>query len=544
MELNLLPIVFVVTATWLVHSSLLLGGAALVSRVYRNIPPRMAEWLWKTAILLPCLTTAIQCSNPQALALWQWQLALPENTRATPTARNEIAPAPDPPGWPSPNPDASPARADWQIEILPDDSPAIAEKPISHTLDPAMKKAPLVSLSGMPEERLVALGPAVPQVPSENGQKAPLEAAHAPPSQVSTELYPFPDPQAGNPWFVSFWVGLVFVLGMIGGGRLLWLCIKARNVLLRASPLSTGPAWRELQKLLAQCDQSIEIELVDSDAISIPAAAGLFRRRIVLPRGIESRFNRDELQALLAHELGHHVRGDVWWLWCGRVACHLLPWQPLLFLAARRWQQAAEPLCDDWAIAQRINPVTLAKSLTQVAECQLTQPLVGPAAAQTPSQLGYRVKRLLEYMPPHGLGLNRRLLGVAALLIASVVVAGAPAIVWPFEEEQTDPIPITEADARQGDQNTSRDSRTDAERESPTVPSFLATTSHSPDSARTLPPDVRRELEATTADLNRMLRLLKDHNKDLELQEVANRLRRKLENLRSRSLIDSELGHH
>ncbi len=73
------------------------------------------------------------------------------------------------------------------------------------------------------------------------------------------------------------------------------------------------------------------------DAITEPFACGLLRWTIVLPAGIEQRLSGSEMKALLAHEVAHLVRRDPWWLWLGEVLCTCLAFQPLNFLARRRW---------------------------------------------------------------------------------------------------------------------------------------------------------------------------------------------------------------
>lgn len=553
MALNLLAVVFVVMVTWLVHSSLLLGGAALLSRVHRNMSPRQTEWLWKTAILLPCLTTAIQCSSPQALALWQWELASPVEAKTPLTSEREIAAVPEPQIPLSTSNDTPKVATEWQMEILPEDPPAIAEKPHDHKTEIANGPVPppfSLELDREPDLQF-SVAPALKksQRTATEQQNPPTEGKAAKQSNPPTQARPISEPATGTPWFVPFGVGVMIVMGMIGGGRFIWLFVTTRKVTARARPLSAGLAYHELQQLLTRHGKTIEIQLVESDAISIPAAGGLFRRRIYLPRNIESRFDPEEVQALLAHELGHHVRGDVWWLWLGRVACHLLPWQPLLLLAVRRWQQAAEPLCDDWAIARNIHPVTLAKSLTQVAQCHLTQPLLGPAAAQGPSQLTFRVKRLLENKPEYSSRLNRHWLVAITMVVASGVIVGAPAILLP-SDENPDQARTTDS-VRIGQENRGDKSKepqpkaADSEKPSPTA--AISPDSHQPasvhpidPSSTSLPPDILRELTATTADLNRMLRLLQKHKDNPELQEAANQLRRRLDRLRSNDLIDRE----
>lgn len=125
------------------------------------------------------------------------------------------------------------------------------------------------------------------------------------------------------------------------------------------------------------------VDVACSELAGEPVACGLWRWRILLPAEIEKVLAPAELKALLAHELAHLVRGDVAWLWVGRFLCSCLAFQPLNFLARRRWQRAAEPLCDDWAVREGVvAPLDLARCLATIAEWRLGRGPERPAMAQ------------------------------------------------------------------------------------------------------------------------------------------------------------------
>ena len=116
--------------------------------------------------------------------------------------------------------------------------------------------------------------------------------------------------------------------------------------------------------------------------------------KIVLPPSRES-LPRDELRAVLAHELGHFARGDVWWLLIGRVLTTYFGFQPLNRLARREWTAAAECLCDEWAIGRGGERLTLARCLTALAEHRLTGISLADALAAvgSPSSLRTCIER-------------------------------------------------------------------------------------------------------------------------------------------------------
>ncbi len=136
--------------------------------------------------------------------------------------------------------------------------------------------------------------------------------------------------------------------------------------------------------------------LLFSADIAEPMACGVWHPTILLPEDIEARLNPDELRALLAHEFAHLQRGDVMWLWLGRVLSNCLGFQPLNAVARRAWQVTAEIQCDDWAVEHDVSAMSLASCLAQVAEWKLDR-VSAAALAVTGSSgsLTVRIERLL-----------------------------------------------------------------------------------------------------------------------------------------------------
>ena len=142
---------------------------------------------------------------------------------------------------------------------------------------------------------------------------------------------------------------------------------------------------------------------------------------------------------MLAHELGHLVRQDPLWLGVA-VACEsLFFFQPLNRLARRRIQEAAEYLCDDWAVRQTGGSLTLAKCLAEVATWMDAGARAVPVAgmAENRSQLVERVHRLVEGVAVAARGL-RMAVPVAALALSSMAFA-APGVSPPCDQGEQAP---------------------------------------------------------------------------------------------------------
>jgi len=53
------------------------------------------------------------------------------------------------------------------------------------------------------------------------------------------------------------------------------------------------------------------VRVIETDAAPGPLAFGLVRRYVAFPRDIDDRYDADERALALAHEIGHHQRGDL-----------------------------------------------------------------------------------------------------------------------------------------------------------------------------------------------------------------------------------------
>jgi HEAT repeat protein/beta-lactamase regulating signal transducer with metallopeptidase domain len=138
------------------------------------------------------------------------------------------------------------------------------------------------------------------------------------------------------------------------------------------------------------------IRLTATPGLSSPVALG--RDEIALPEAALTDLDRDQQRSLLAHELAHLERRDPAWLALACLTERAFFLQPLNLLARVKLQEAAELLCDDWAVHRTGSGVSLAACLVKVAEWVDTSPRAIPLAgmAERRSQLVTRIHRLIE----------------------------------------------------------------------------------------------------------------------------------------------------
>ncbi len=177
--------------------------------------------------------------------------------------------------------------------------------------------------------------------------------------------------------------------------------------------------------------------LVTREAVG-PAVIGLFRPTIILPRALVERKSAEELTPLLAHELVHVRRGDLWMGLLQTVAVGVWWFHPLVRLASRRLSREAERCCDEEVLAELgCEPAGYARSLLDVLELKSTLTPVPAFPGVRPVEItSQRLERIMQI----GQGGHRRAplwCRLAVVVFAGGVLPGA-ALAW------KEPEPVVE----------------------------------------------------------------------------------------------------
>lgn len=176
-------------------------------------------------------------------------------------------------------------------------------------------------LSQMGPQALVLIVPTAGVGPSPAASGAAAQVAAAAPVDWSLIL-------------ALLWgAGMLAVLGW-QLSHYLWF---SRRVLREATPLG----------------QVGKITLIESAAASGPLAFGVLRPVVAFPRDFAARYDADEQELALAHELGHHRRGDLWanWIALGVLALHWF--NPVVWIAYRAFRSDQEMANDAGVLARR-----------------------------------------------------------------------------------------------------------------------------------------------------------------------------------------------
>ncbi|WP_166211907.1 M56 family metallopeptidase [Cognatiluteimonas telluris] len=212
-------------------------------------------------------------------------------------------------------------------------------------------------------------------------------------------------------WLVG--VGAM-LLRRFGGWRLL-------RALDRHPSTALPPPWQaRLDAMRAAMGISRTVVVRLSAEVAGPFTARLLRPVVWLPLSLLAQLPRDQVEALLAHELAHIARMD--WLWNGAqcVLEALLFFHPAAWWLGRRIRQEREHACDDTAVAVCGDAIALAEALAQLERQRPSTPRLVLAAQG--GSLMKRITRLLAVPPVRarwGAAIGTGLLVVAGVLVVA-----------------------------------------------------------------------------------------------------------------------------
>lgn len=368
--------------TFLLHSTVWLGGAWLLLRQFPSITPAVRDWVWKGVFVGSLLSPTLQVSGGTFLG-WeglQQDLALATKT----TLADEVTPAP---------------TEEFFAEVQLTTPPAIGH---------ALQFSPDVEL---PQGEVALLSMVEPEAPSDSAalgtfllKPHPADLQTWPEATVTANAIKPEVPASTSEEVLPLWLQILIGIWAVGAaiGLIRWFAalVSLRRQLQGRMELTTGSLVRTIQKDLARLGsrRAKRIRFSVSDRIQVPVAFGVFRGEVCMPVRALRELDTAQQQTMLGHELAHLLRRDPVWLAAFHLVQRILFLQPLLRLARREALIAAEELCDAWAIHRSGHRVALAECLTTVAQWMRPGQADLPVAcmARPGSPLGRRVERLLD----------------------------------------------------------------------------------------------------------------------------------------------------
>lgn len=183
--------------------------------------------------------------------------------------------------------------------------------------------------------------------------------------------------------------------------------------------------------------------LLVSEAGDGPLLLGLWRPAVVVPSALLSEGSPGDVRLVLAHELAHLRRYDLWWNALPALAQVVFFFHPLAYLAGRSWHLAQEMAADERALCVTRAPIEdYGALLVRVAAARrgVARPgsLMAVRAVDSPRILQKRLIAMKTFVP---VSRARRAATTAALLTS----AGLGLAPWRAVAQQPRPVAPTAA---------------------------------------------------------------------------------------------------
>ena len=166
------------------------------------------------------------------------------------------------------------------------------------------------------------------------------------------------------PWLDVAWLLGVACLSIrtIGGWRLIQR--------LRRSALVEAPeaVYANFLRLCERLGITGQVSLRIAEHIQGPLAIGIARSLILLPAAALMALSPEQLEAVLAHELGHVRRADYLWNLIQTMVETLLFFHPAVWWLGGRVREQRELCCDDVAVQSCADPLVYATALLRLEE--------------------------------------------------------------------------------------------------------------------------------------------------------------------------------
>jgi beta-lactamase regulating signal transducer with metallopeptidase domain len=203
--------------------------------------------------------------------------------------------------------------------------------------------------------------------------------------------------RAMQPYVMAGWLAGVLILST----RLLFSLLSVQWLKRGRRPLPETLADR-FERLGRRLGLSTATRMFLSDRVGEAIVVGFWRPLVLLPAAWVTEMPADVLEAIVAHELAHIRRWDLWVNLFQRIMETLLFYHPAVWWLSQRIRLEREMCCDELAVAVTGQRVVYVQALELVARRRLVSPrpvLVAAIGGGTKMNLLSRVRNVLGLAP-------------------------------------------------------------------------------------------------------------------------------------------------
>jgi bla regulator protein BlaR1 len=220
------------------------------------------------------------------------------------------------------------------------------------------------------------------------------------------------------PIIVVVWLSgmAFFVLRLIGGYAYVQ---RLKTYQVQALP----QRWQELLNDLTQrVSLNKNVRLLESMQVGVPMVIGFFKPVILMPVGAVNQLRPEEVEAILAHELGHILRHDFLLNIIQSIIETLFYFNPAVWWISANIRTERENCCDDIAIQICGSSLSYVKALVRLQEMNHRAPALAMLFPGKKNQLLNRARRLLN-QPQNRSNIMEKLTATLMLLAAVVLLS-------------------------------------------------------------------------------------------------------------------------
>jgi beta-lactamase regulating signal transducer with metallopeptidase domain len=166
------------------------------------------------------------------------------------------------------------------------------------------------------------------------------------------------------------------------------------------------------------------VAMIESDAAAGPLAFGIWRKYVAFPADFAERYDEMERDLALAHELGHHARGDLAANWAALAMLAFHWFNPVAWRAFRAFRADQEMACDALVLAGR-HPALRHAYGRAIVKSAHGGAVSAACHLHTINEIKGRLRMLTHHQKPTRRTTRTGLAGIAALTLTGLALTAS-----------------------------------------------------------------------------------------------------------------------